>query len=137
MASVADKQEQIDTNLRLLKITNKKTERILESGRVRDIQKQLNVLEKTLNELDELKNTMLKAKFAVKEDEGDVENWASELEDKISVYEGIIDRLSDERTKIETEEEEARLEKQRNERQCCKLLGPNGLGSLFAEPFFF
>ena len=82
MEAVTAKQEEIDTKFKLLEITNKRTNHILESGRVRDLNKHLNVLEKKLYELEEYKTTMIETKVAGKEEEGDVKKWISEFDKK-------------------------------------------------------
>jgi hypothetical protein len=75
MESIAQKIKAIEAKFKLLDMTNNLSKNVLQSTRIRDIKRHLDIFESRLTELYELKTTVQEDKLVAGEEDEEVEAW--------------------------------------------------------------
>ena len=86
MATVQTLENKLEAKLKVVEITRKSVDALLNDGNVRECERKFNLLDAKLNELDELKDQILEAKIIDGMEESEAETYGSTIDDRLAAY---------------------------------------------------
>ena len=86
MEEVAKPEKTLDAKLKVMELTRKSSEKVLQDGNVWECERKLTLMDSKLTELNELKTQIQEAKLVNDMGDPEVEQWGVELDGKLAIF---------------------------------------------------
>ena len=104
MESIEHYEKVIESKIKLLHRLNKKTDEIIESKQITEIEKHKRLFTTKLDEIKELRTKVNELKH-IKDEEKSIDTWEKQLDEKLEMVKDQLDKLQQENQIICTEDE--------------------------------